>query len=243
MMNAPLRSKQFAFLKMNSTVKFHRQVDKTSLLFQVKRKRKEHRSLDSILFENDDELEYFDVLKLLPLSNIRLEVAEAESKYRRDERNSIKPIEPSPASSQYKDEYQQNYSKDQRSSNYLGYDKDKQQESGNPPDVIETTPVSKEVQEQAEDSQSIWISDSEEIEDMSRRPQVLKVIDNDVTRRQCRPPKVVEIDVVDDKWMNTKESADEITHIEGDYTLRSTCCIVWSQFTSVMSVNFPTVYV
>ncbi|XP_043470664.1 protein javelin isoform X2 [Leptopilina heterotoma] len=40
---------------------------------QVKRKRKEHRSLDSILFEDDDELEYFDVLNLLPISNSHLE--------------------------------------------------------------------------------------------------------------------------------------------------------------------------
>ncbi|XP_051175764.1 protein javelin isoform X2 [Leptopilina boulardi] len=39
---------------------------------QVKRKRKEHRSLDSILFEDDDELQYFDVLNLLPLSNVCL---------------------------------------------------------------------------------------------------------------------------------------------------------------------------
>lgn len=39
---------------------------------QVKRKHKEHRSLDSIAFEDDAELEYFDVLNLLPLSNIRL---------------------------------------------------------------------------------------------------------------------------------------------------------------------------
>lgn len=44
-----------------------------SIYTQVKRKRKEHRSLDSILFEDDDELEYFDVLNLLPISNSRLE--------------------------------------------------------------------------------------------------------------------------------------------------------------------------
>ncbi|XP_011500366.1 PREDICTED: uncharacterized protein LOC105364185 [Ceratosolen solmsi marchali] len=48
---------------------------------QVKRKRKEHRSLDSILFEDDsDELEYFDILNLLPLSNVRLEIDEPKSK-------------------------------------------------------------------------------------------------------------------------------------------------------------------
>lgn len=38
--------------------------------------------------------------------------------------------------------------------------------------------------EEAEDYKSIWISDNEEQEDMSRRPQVLKVIDNDVTKRR-----------------------------------------------------------
>ncbi|XP_011312441.1 uncharacterized protein jv isoform X2 [Fopius arisanus] len=45
---------------------------------QVKRKRKEHRSLDSILFEDDGELEYFDVLNLLPLSKVRLEFDEED---------------------------------------------------------------------------------------------------------------------------------------------------------------------
>lgn len=44
----------------------------------MKRKRKEHRSLDNILFEDDGELEYFDVLNLLPLSNVRLEYDEAD---------------------------------------------------------------------------------------------------------------------------------------------------------------------
>ena len=46
----------------------------------MKRKRKEHRSLDSILFENDGELEYFDVLNLLPLSNVRLEIEEVDAR-------------------------------------------------------------------------------------------------------------------------------------------------------------------
>lgn len=44
----------------------------------MKRKRKEYRSLDSILFEDDAELEYFDVLSLLPLSNVRLEYGGAD---------------------------------------------------------------------------------------------------------------------------------------------------------------------
>ncbi|KAK0080903.1 hypothetical protein PV325_013141 [Microctonus aethiopoides] len=47
---------------------------------QVKRKRKEHRSLDSILFEDERELEYFDVLNLLPLSKVRLELDEADTR-------------------------------------------------------------------------------------------------------------------------------------------------------------------
>ncbi|KAL2716607.1 protein javelin isoform X1 [Vespula squamosa] len=47
---------------------------------QVKRKRKEHRSLDSILFEDESELEYFDVLNLLPLSNVRLEFDEEDAR-------------------------------------------------------------------------------------------------------------------------------------------------------------------
>lgn len=37
--------------------------------------------------------------------------------------------------------------------------------------------------EESEDYKSIWISDSEETEEMSRRPQVLKVIDNEITKR------------------------------------------------------------
>lgn len=49
-------------------------------MIQVKRKRKEHRSLDSILFEDERELEYFDVLNLLPLSKVRLELDEADTR-------------------------------------------------------------------------------------------------------------------------------------------------------------------
>lgn len=36
--------------------------------------------MDSILFEDDGELEYFDVLNLLPLSNVRLEIEEADNR-------------------------------------------------------------------------------------------------------------------------------------------------------------------
>ncbi|XP_043273939.1 protein javelin isoform X2 [Venturia canescens] len=50
--------------------------------------------------------------------------------------------------------------------------------------------------EEAEDYKSIWISDSEEPEEMSRRPQVLKVVDNEVTKRRGKATSVVEIDVV-----------------------------------------------
>ncbi|XP_044599335.1 uncharacterized protein LOC123275329 isoform X1 [Cotesia glomerata] len=55
----------------------HRQCDVYS---QVKRKRKEHRSLDSILFEDEGELEYFDVLNLLPLSKVRLELDDSDNR-------------------------------------------------------------------------------------------------------------------------------------------------------------------
>lgn len=50
--------------------------------------------------------------------------------------------------------------------------------------------------EEAEDYKSIWISDSEEPEEMSRRPQVLKVVDNEVTKRRGKASSVDEIDVV-----------------------------------------------
>lgn len=36
--------------------------------------------------------------------------------------------------------------------------------------------------EETEDTKSLWISDNEDTEEMSRRPQVLKIIDNDVTK-------------------------------------------------------------
>ncbi|XP_057338778.1 uncharacterized protein LOC130676515 isoform X2 [Microplitis mediator] len=56
----------------------HRQCD---IYTQVKRKRKEHRSLDSILFEDEGELEYFDVLNLLPLSKVRLELDDSDNRH------------------------------------------------------------------------------------------------------------------------------------------------------------------
>ena len=46
----------------------------------MKRKCNEHRSLDSILLEDEDELEYFDVLNLLPLSKVRLEFDESDAR-------------------------------------------------------------------------------------------------------------------------------------------------------------------
>lgn len=56
--------------------------------------------------------------------------------------------------------------------------------------------------EETEDTKSLWISDNEEIEEMSRRPQILKVIDNDITKLK-NPKKCVSLDV--------KFAEDEVT--------------------------------
>jgi len=49
--------------------------------------------------------------------------------------------------------------------------------------------------EDAQGFGSIWITDRDERGEMSRRPQILKVVDNDVTRRRHRR-SVVEIDAI-----------------------------------------------
>ncbi|XP_044010886.1 uncharacterized protein MAL13P1.304 isoform X2 [Aphidius gifuensis] len=237
---------------------------------QVKRKRKEHRSLDSILFEDDDELEYFDVLNLLPLSKVRLEFEESDCNYRNDNfllstggYNHISNIkinnnkncttssdadEESYSSSdqrqtprilqvsEFSDDNHENTG--QLKNNITDEDKcknstnkDNQLENNSSTDIEESwnsiksssynsawiteTPFlslssdeeknniiddnnhiinednninniidNKEALniEEAEDIKSIWISDTDEIEDMSSRPQILKIIDNDVTR-------------------------------------------------------------
>ncbi|XP_054014834.1 uncharacterized protein LOC128895888 isoform X1 [Hylaeus anthracinus] len=223
---------------------------------QVKRKRKEHRSLDSILFEDDDELEYFDVLNLLPLSNVRLEFDEDDARrdnnladnngVRPEVNNNLKSIEyhklklqtgderkscatsarnnatdeekckkstnkeGNGSSRQYRgetldrdDELGENFQDEESSTNCFrdesierGSASASSSSSSSRTDEVEYRPglvlathrekrVDRQI-EQAEDYKSIWISDTEEQEDMSRRPQVLKVVDNDVTKRRHR---------------------------------------------------------
>lgn len=224
----------------------------------MKRKRKEHRSLDSILFEDDGELEYFDVLNLLPLSNVRLEFDEEDSRnnnHARDttnaEGNKLRSLEylesqvveeksstrsnatdeekckesstkeengsPEIRVEIYRDEdakdpdslqgSRENSSPEQTreetrdlslvdritSSRLKGkptdrrYAKpDEENLRGNEGLVTASEKRADRRVEEAEDYKSIWISDSEEPEDMSRRPQVLKVVDNDVTKRRHR---------------------------------------------------------
>ncbi|PBC30332.1 hypothetical protein APICC_09356 [Apis cerana cerana] len=218
----------------------------------VKRKRKEHRSLDSILFEDDGELEYFDVLNLLPLSNVRLEFDEKDARNNKfDQRNnsSLKSLEylnsriveeGSSTRSNVTDEekcketikeennsreIQENYSYRKKNSDLLHQSRENisperikkklclelQEDSEDDRDFVTCHQNEDQLKysntnedkhrfddelksckrqegdqkvEEAEDYKSIWISDNEEQEDMSRRPQVLKVIDNDVTKRR-----------------------------------------------------------
>ncbi|XP_012275174.1 uncharacterized protein LOC105696915 [Orussus abietinus] len=236
---------------------------------QVKRKRKEHRSLDSILFEDEDELEYFDVLNLLPLSNVRLEFSdqdETRSRVLRSGRtnpissgedtdeNAPRVLDLSPSGENVTDEeksriqdsveetrgkqrrnpsscrvqgnhHPKNRTPDQESlasirgdqnspeksskSRRLTLEEDEEEgpeagsevgaeESRTDVEVIREVLEKREVEE-AEDFKSIWISDSEEVEEMSRRPQVLKIVDNDVTRRSGRASQLVEVQVLDDE--------------------------------------------
>ncbi|XP_066586593.1 dentin sialophosphoprotein isoform X2 [Prorops nasuta] len=247
---------------------------------QVKRKRKEHRSLDSILFEDEGELEYFDVLNLLPLSNVRLKFEEEEEGEGRAKENRAKSIigftdksrklkaleyhkdhaEPfvsirnnftdeekckgqvnedllaeNPGEKTWKtaipqeaiDVLANNESlelsanqeaaratlnteevpdKTKKEVEIIGKDqglveKGKAKESevhvegledGKAgkgicrADAVSVRSEGREKIEEAEDYKSIWISDNEEQDDMSRRPQILKVIDSDVTKRRHR---------------------------------------------------------
>ncbi|XP_046753274.1 protein javelin isoform X2 [Diprion similis] len=248
---------------------------------QVKRKRKEHRSLDSVLFEDDKELEYFNVLDLLPLSNVRLQF---------DDRNSSNNSIKAEKRERNRDLFEKNYRKVQSSSDeyedkYGIDDPDKlrvenrkkeksyQHSEGLEPDIAEALNASKieEINdfsksenrkedaiyesrvdeeaigfedevfsqksgknrvlildsdqdkfradvavvrpvedyrriEEAEDYKSIWISDSEDQEEMSRRPQVLKVIDNDVTKRNRT--SVIEIGDVTEAMNSAKQTDD-----------------------------------
>ncbi|CAL1676194.1 unnamed protein product [Lasius platythorax] len=232
---------------------------------QVKRKRKEHRSLDSILFEDDAELEYFDVLNLLPLSNIRLgydeadlskddnftrktlhgsrdlrvleynepsresEVSPTRSSNATDEEkckeHTVKEDNPALAISSEKKGRDLNLSKGTSRRDLVKRERRKSNESLEKNAQISLTnkfvdqhillPSSKTDQdyrkadvenlvtsyeedrkiEEVEDYKSIWISDNEDHHEMSRRPQILKVVDNDVTKRRHRR-SVVEIDAI-----------------------------------------------
>lgn len=249
----------------------------------MKRKRKEHRSLDSILFEDDsDELEYFDILNLLPLSNVRLEINESESMKSRTipergvkelfnretksnpgiisfstkdnnwgfekcskHRNGVRitEIDDTKNSCNEKDRKScKNFTisdslskasvengitsfpelaREKRHSERVSDSNDDNLDSSVRKKILKTKPVveschtkkerllldQKNVEdnlkdsvsaniheeniqhlknqskvEETEDSKSLWISDNEETEEMSRRPQVLKIIDNDVTK-------------------------------------------------------------
>ncbi|KAK2587788.1 hypothetical protein KPH14_003892 [Odynerus spinipes] len=309
---------------------------------QVKRKRKEHRSLDSILFEDEDELEYFDVLNLLPLSNVRLEfdeqdarnnhLAEIESRRKKkkdasfqraherseesssveeevrnvtDEekckrhsttksevleiekdvedfsgsssssssrsskwelcreeasRNSSRNLSTNVSCSERQDrelssgeespESLQNLENERSleistSNEQVGKDEEKRSSSSYPridqdsyrADVAVVTVCEQEIVQKStteeEDSKTIWISDNDEQEDMSRRPQVLKVVDNDVTKRRHR--RTIEIDVrgddvpsceiVREESEESKDCAvkfDDKDVVDGDHTVQNT---------------------
>ncbi|XP_015120146.1 uncharacterized protein LOC107043256 isoform X2 [Diachasma alloeum] len=298
---------------------------------QVKRKRKEHRSLDSILFEDgeDGELEYFDVLNLLPLSKVRLEFDESDTRNSNftpsnrvklvggggtkgnetsseSDGESINGVESEPRQtprilqvSEFSDDNQDNslqigsnvtdeekyrsHSVDEKifeksptdeeswksflsSSGRSVWETNSHRESfDTAKDEVEQqskslerkniedecnnnlfgkqpvdTRISSEKNhseseekntstsvivdgnegnipggtvEEAEDSKSLWISDSEEIEDMSRRPQVLKIIDSEVTKKRNWGPTVIEIDDVARQETNVKRNNH---HMEQD---------------------------
>lgn len=245
---------------------------------QVKRKRKEHRSLDSILFEDDGELEYFDVLNLLPLSNIRLEYDGTDSTRNgdfarkkvhglRDLRvleynepcgaSEVSPTRSSNATDEDKckehtvdednlaradDELEKEVREDLPSSKGTDSCRRKQRETdesfGADSEIssnkfadqrapfsssskrgadVENLVLSCEEEEEeqekenhkveeVEDYKSIRISD-EDPNEMSRRPQILKVVDNDVTRRRHRR-SVVEIDAIVENVPKDKRSRE-----------------------------------
>lgn len=77
--------------------------------------------------------------------------------------------------------------------------------------LVNSSRKEKERIEEAEDCKSIWISDLEEPEEMSRRPQVLRIIDSDVTKRNRR--SVTENDVVPVE--NSLSSSKVIDEVDG----------------------------
>ncbi|CAD1476389.1 unnamed protein product, partial [Heterotrigona itama] len=210
----------------------------------VKRKRKEHRSLDSILFEDDGELEYFDVLNLLPLSNVRLEFDEEDARdnnLRRRNDSVVKSLEclesrvvqersstrsnatdeekcketnakeedieqpdcqrESDSSSRSRDNSSAENSSRQKDDRDTVICRGNEPTDSNRPACLNVNEdryglddeivasdreqIDRKVEE-AEDYKSIWISDTEEQEEMSRRPQVLKIVDSDVTKKRHR---------------------------------------------------------
>ncbi|XP_070160827.1 serine-rich adhesin for platelets isoform X2 [Polyergus mexicanus] len=233
---------------------------------QVKRKRKEHRSLDSIAFEDDAELEYFDVLNLLPLPNIRLGYDEAvlskDDNFTREtkqvhgsrhlrvlehnETSSTSEVSPTRSSNATDEEKCKEHTDNPVSSNssekkvrdlnlskgtdsrrrdsvkrerrksdeslekdsqislankladqrvlFSSSKTDQNHRKADVEDLVTSCEEDRKVEE-VEDYKSIWISDNEEHHEMSRRPQVLKVVDNDVTKRRHRR-SVVEIDAI-----------------------------------------------
>lgn len=246
---------------------------------QVKRKRKEHRSLDSVLFEDDGELEYFDVLNLLPLSNIRLEYNGSDlgdGNFARKKVHGLRDLrvleynEPSGASevsptrssnatdekeckeytanednpARADDEPEKETREDLNSAK--GTDSSRRERRETDESFEENSAISsankfadqhacssssssssktdhrrvdaenfvipceEEVHkiEEVGDYKSIWIT-SEDRNEMSRRPQILKVVDNDVTRRRHRR-SVVEIGAVVEDVSKDKRS-QEIT--------------------------------
>jgi len=220
---------------------------------QVKRKRKEHRSLDSVLFEDDAELEYFDVLSLLPLSNVRLEYGGADSTGNGDDLARVKresrELEETASSSEERcgkeqtvEETESDLDESARklrenldssrgidSSRQVSLERERLEHRELRDSLGEGSEISAsryedrrasslslkvdperhalEVEalaslcekdrgiEDAQEYRSIWITDRDERGEMSRRPQILKVVDNDVTRRRHRR-SVVEIDAI-----------------------------------------------
>ncbi|XP_014219938.1 uncharacterized protein LOC106647880 isoform X2 [Copidosoma floridanum] len=245
---------------------------------QVKRKRKEHRSLDSILFEDDsDELEYFDVLNLLPLSNVRLEIDEPDNggavqgrsrAANRDPKSSPAIIavsaKRSSASADRRSKHhsgariteieddidelnRKNTAKtiaadrsvtsfyeiarekrgpeskdDNKSKGHLeSCSRTKQQPRRDTVDRKESSRAEdnkhrdgeKVRVEETEDTKSLWISDNEEVEDMSRRPLVLQVVDSDMTKTKSSKKSVSILDVGSDEDVAQKENICENTVI------------------------------
>lgn len=261
----------------------------------MKRKRKEHRSLDSILFEDDGELEYFDVLNLLPLSNVRLQYDDSadgnfEQRTRDDSRDesprALEYSEPSSAAEEAsasatsggdatdeekrtaeknnsvradnddendepdkeirenldspgdassirgesaggdRREFEESFGEDSEisltnkfvdqrvlstpsSSSSSSSSKFKRERYKADVESFVTVPCEEDRKiEEVEDYKSIWISDGEEQEEMSRRPQILKVVDNDVTKRRHRRSIVEIVAVVEDVPKDKKPQED-----------------------------------